>query len=113
MGIIAVAYCSITACALLYPSKMVISNIGTTTATSLSVISSEGQTWPLGDLPPGETTHFTESLSGEGSLQVEFTVGGKRVRSRGGCYYTSGGMNPADGIVTIRGEEVQVDCRSG
>jgi hypothetical protein len=64
-------------------------------------------------LPPGKTVLFSESLSGEGALEVEFKTGGKRVKSSGGCYYTSGGLNPADATVTIRGEQVRFDCRSG
>lgn len=98
---------------LLNPSELIISTVGTTGVTSLSVISTEGHLWPLGDLPPGRTVHFSESLSGEGALQVEFTTGGKRVKSSGGCYYTSGGLNPAYATVTIRGPKVRVDCRSG
>lgn len=100
-------------CDLLNPSELVISNVSKTAVTSLAVVSTEGQSWQLGNLPPGNTVRFRKALSGEGALLVEYSISGKRVTATGGCYYTSGYLNPADATVTIKGEQAYVDCRSG
>ena len=112
-GFIVAACGGLGACDLLNPSELVISNVGTTEVSNLAVVSTEGQSWPLGDLPPGKTVHFRKALGGEGSLFVEYTVGGKRVTATGGTYYTSGYLNPADATVTIKGEQAYIDSRSG
>lgn len=99
-------------CDLLNPSRLLIENVGTSVAENVVVSTSAGQQWTLGDLPSGETLRFSESIPGEGGVEVSYTTAGKRVRSID-CYYTSGGLGPARGTVTIKEGQVHMRCGSG
>src|SRR5436190_22569964 len=86
-----------TGCDRLHPSKLVIRNTGTGTVREVTVSSTDGHRWNLGNLSPGDATTFSESIPGEGSVEVSYLFAGKHITATGGCYYTSGWMNPADG----------------
>ena len=96
-------------CDLLNPSRLVIKNVGNAPIENVVVSAGEGQQWALGDLPVGQTMHFSRSLKGEGGLDVSFSFGAERVVWNG-CYYTSGGLMPAEGKLAINGRETSGSC---
>ncbi|HEV2080763.1 MAG TPA: hypothetical protein VGR19_12835 [Allosphingosinicella sp.] len=105
--------CGLTiGCDWLNPSTLVIQNGGSVTAKGVVVSTDRGDRWELGDIPAGEMKRFSASIEGEGGLDLSFSYQGKRIKAPG-CYYTSGGLNPAKGKVTIKNEHIRMDCTSG
>jgi len=102
---------ALSGCDRFNPSRLTIRNEGTTNAQDLTVFTDRGQKWVLGDLAPGTTLRFSKSIPGEGAVAVSYVSDGKRIQSLD-CYYSQGGLNPANGVITITNDQIKRECQS-